>query len=78
MHAARKHRPNWGDASFIMRTDPERERKPRLEAGKFELPDCGEFSMPTCLAVWRAIGLINNLDHIREHVEKLERWQTRK
>ena len=41
MKSQRKFKPGWDDASYLMRTDVEREKKPRLESGK--LPE-QEFS----------------------------------
>jgi hypothetical protein len=76
---AKKHRPNWDDASFIMRSDVERVKKPRIAPEKIELPDTPEeIDMDRCLKAWRAIGVINNEKWIRESWERIQKWQRKR
>jgi hypothetical protein len=57
---------------------PDRVPLLRLDTGEFKLPEPEPFDMSRCLAAWRAIGLINNPEHIQAHMERLKRWQQRK
>ena len=77
MKPQRKHRPNWDDASYLMRTDPEREKKPRIEAGKLpEVPF--SFDWPAIKKAWEAIGVtwLKEGD-VRVHVVDLATWKRR-
>jgi hypothetical protein len=75
MKPARKHRPNWDDASYLMRTDPEREEKPRLEGGKLPRFKKQPFDIQAALKSWRAIGVHLSAEQIREHMAMLKKWE---
>jgi hypothetical protein len=77
MKPARKHRPNWDDASYLMRTDPEREKKPRLVESEPLRIRSKRFNFETCRGAWLAIGLIQNEGHVRAHMARLKEWERR-
>jgi hypothetical protein len=76
MSTARKFKPNWDDAAYIMRTDPEREKKPRVQAEIIKLPATSRLNAAKAVAAWEAIGLDNiTEEHIRAHWRRLRKWQ---
>jgi len=78
MSAKRKYKPVWDDASFIMRTDPEREKKPRPEPTKLPRFKRRPFDFEACRQAWAAIGVIANEKEIVGHIAALEDWLGRK
>ena len=75
MSTARKFRPGWDYASYLMRTDVEHERRPRAKPGAFTMPEPVEFNMERCLKAWRSIGMINNPNWITESMNAIQKWE---
>jgi hypothetical protein len=77
MRAARRHRPGWDFASYMMRTDVEGERAPRLESEPLRIRR-RRFDFEACRTAWLAIGLIQSEGHVRAHMERLKVWEKRR
>jgi hypothetical protein len=77
MSPARKHRPGWDDASYIMRTDPERIAKPRLPATVIKLPAGRRLDPARAVQAWAGIGLRVDESRIRGHWAALRQWERR-
>jgi hypothetical protein len=69
----RKYRPNWDDASFIMRTDPEREPKPRIESKPLRIRVNKRIGISDLERAWAAIGVRFDVGHFMDHLQMLER-----
>jgi hypothetical protein len=67
----------WDDASFIIRTDPEREPKPRPKPGKIPRFQKQEFDFEAAKKAWAAVGVIVNEKEILEDMAKLKAWERR-
>jgi hypothetical protein len=69
----------WDDASYLMRSDVEREKKPRLVEGGGKLPyQPFSFDWAEIRRVWAEIGIIQrNEGKVRAHVFMLAEWQRR-
>ena len=74
MKSQRKFKPGWDDASYLMRTDVEREKKPRLESGKLPEQEFS-FDFAAIRKAWEAVGVHVNEFEIRAHVVELAMWQ---
>ena len=77
MSPAKKFRPNWDYASFVMRTDVEHERRPRLPATVIKLPQRVRLDPARAVAAWADIGLTIDESRIRFHLAVIQRWQRR-
>jgi hypothetical protein len=73
-----KRKIEWDDTSFIMRTDPEREPKPRPKPGKMPRFKKQEFDFEACRKAWAAIGVIVNRGEVLGHMAMLEGWLGKK
>ena len=75
MKPAKKFKPGWDFASYMMRTDVEHERMPRLvESEPLDIPT-RKFRMANALRAWKEIGVKNDSAWIRDHLAKLKKWQ---
>jgi hypothetical protein len=77
MKSQRKFRRNWDDASFIMRTDVERQKKPRLESEPLDIPTRKRFDFKAARKAWAAIDMIVSEKRVRDHMKMLSDWEGR-
>ena len=75
MRAARKHRPDWDEAFFLVRTDPERKPAVRRKPSKPLRLGLVPFDFEAARRTWEALGVEITEDRIREHLAELEQWQ---
>jgi hypothetical protein len=76
MKSQRKYQ--WDDASFLMRTDPEREPKPRIESEPLTIRINKQFGIPDLERAWGAIGVKFDVVRFMDHLEALGRWERRR
>jgi hypothetical protein len=78
MRARKKFKPGWDDAAYLMRSDPEREKKLRLKAGEFKLPAFEGFNRWRLIAAWKAININIDPERVLGHMLTLNLWIKRK
>jgi hypothetical protein len=74
MNGKNKFQPNWDDASYMMRTDPERIPKRRPPSEPVQLPEYEGFNRWRLIAAWKAVGLGIDPELVLGHALVLDFW----